>query len=403
MKKMTALALCIAAVGSMSAQKSAVDQAKGLSGKFDKIGEARSLIQQAMQDPETVNEANTYFIAGKIEYDAYDKGIQAGMINPEDPSANAVTMGEELLNGWNYFLKALPLDSLPNEKGQIKPKYSKDIVNKIVGHTNDYFKAGANFYEAKKFYPEAYEAFMIYADMPDQAFLGDKAPKLEPTDRGQSYFNAGLAAYSGNEAVKSADAFRAARNMGFDDVNAYIYEIACWQALAQRDSTMTDMAKDRIMAVAKDGNAKFGMEQPIFLNNMINSMIQDGQIEQSLAEIDALIQQNPDNAALYGLRGFVYDRADKDDESVADYKKAAQMPGVDFETLKNAAKKIFRVGTEKYNALDMADREGRMKLKAEYFDPSKAIADQAAAMNSGDSDLNYVMDSINYALDTFFK
>ena len=172
MKKVITMALCLTAVGSLSAQKVNVDNAKKLSGKFDKIEEARTLIRQAMENPETANDAQTYYVAGKIEFDAYDKGLQAGMINPEDPSANPEAMAQELLNGYNYFLKALPLDSVPNEKGEIKPKVSKDIVNKISGHTNDFFaKAGATMYEMKKYYPEAYQSFMIYADMPDQPLI----------------------------------------------------------------------------------------------------------------------------------------------------------------------------------------------------------------------------------------
>ena len=209
MKKVITMALCLTAVGSLSAQKVNVDNAKKLSGKFDKIEEARTLIRQAMENPETANDAQTYYVAGKIEFDAYDKGLQAGMINPEDPSANPEAMAQELLNGYNYFLKALPLDSVPNEKGEIKPKVSKDIVNKISGHTNDFFaKAGATMYEMKKYYPEAYQSFMIYADMPDQAFLGNKAPKLDDTSRALAYFNAGLSAYVGNELIDAANAFR---------------------------------------------------------------------------------------------------------------------------------------------------------------------------------------------------
>lgn len=401
MRKITAFALCLAAVCSASAQKTAVDQAKALSGKLDKIGDARTLIQQALSNPETSNQAQTYYIAGKIEFDAFDKGFQQNAIAPG--SVNPEDMGNQLLNGFQYFVAALPLDSVPDEKGKVKPKYSKDIVGKIVGHNNDFFTAGANFYELKKFYPEAYNAFLIYAQMPEMAFLGDKAPQTENANRGQAYFNAALAAYSGNEPVKSADAFRDARRMGYDDINAYIYEIACWQALAQRDSTMADVAKDRIMAVAKDGNDKFGLEQPIFLNNMVNSMVQDGKIAEALTLVSDLIASNPDNAALYGLRGFINGRADNEDASVADYKKAASLPGVDYETLKAAANKVYRVGAEKYNALDMADRAGRMQLKAEYFEPAKTIAEQAAGMQQPDSELNYIIDNINYALDTFFK
>ncbi|MDE6811982.1 MAG: hypothetical protein K2J15_06480, partial [Muribaculaceae bacterium] len=121
MKKFITFAVCLAALASASAQKANVDAAKKLSGKFDKLEDARSLINQAMNDPETANDVNTYYIAGKLEFDAYDKGLQSKMINPNDPAADPEKMAEELLNGYKWFIKALPLDSVPNEKGEIKP------------------------------------------------------------------------------------------------------------------------------------------------------------------------------------------------------------------------------------------------------------------------------------------
>ena len=138
MKKLMTFALCFAAVGSMSAQKANVDAAKKLSGKPDKIEEARSLIQQAMENPETANDAQTYFIAGKIEFDAFDKDLTNSMINPA--SVDNVKMGQNLINGYHNFVKALPLAAVPNEKGKVDTKTPKSIVSTLKGHANDYFK-----------------------------------------------------------------------------------------------------------------------------------------------------------------------------------------------------------------------------------------------------------------------
>ncbi len=408
MKKMLTMALCLAAVASAGAQKANVEGAKKLSGKFDKIEEARNLIKQAMQNPETQNDANTYYVAGKIEFDAYDKGLQAAMINPEDPSANPEAMAQELLNGYDYFLKALPLDSVPNEKGEIKPKVSKDIVNKLVAHTNDFFaKGGATMYDLKKYYPEAYRSFMIYADMPDQAFLGNKAPKLDDQSRALAYFNAGLSAYVGNEVLAAADAFRAARQYGYTDpetngANAYIYEIACWQNAMQRDTTLNEKAMQRIMEVAQAGNAKFGMQQTVFLNNLINAYVMSEDFDQALATVDNLLETNPDNSNLYGLRGFIYDRAGNDDASLNDYRKAASLSDCDYETLKNAAKKIYRVGAVKFGEIAPADQAAKNQIKAEYYDEAAAICQRAKSIKSDDPDLDHVIDAIDYALTTYF-
>ncbi len=404
MKKLMTFALCFAAIGSMSAQKANVEAAKKLSGKPDKIEEARTLINEAMQNPETANDAQTYFIAGKIEFDAFDKDLTNSMINPA--SVDNLKMGQNLLNGYHNFVKALPLAAVPNEKGKVDTKTSKAIVGALKGHVNDYFKAGADFFNGQKVYPEAYESFMIYADMPEQEFMQGEKLELPEADRGTAYFNAGLAAYSGNEIYKSADAFRKARNVGYDDKQAYIYEIACWQAAAQRDSTMVETAQEKIMEVANEGYQKYGMDEPLFINNIVNFLVADGKYDQAVSKVSELIAANPDNAGLYGLRGFVYDRMNKDDESVSDYKKAVSLDGVDFETLKNAGKKIYRVGADKWNSIEGNSEEARaarVDVKTNYFEAAKSIADKAKAMNSNDSDLDYLIENIDYALTTFFN
>ncbi|MDE7160541.1 MAG: hypothetical protein K2O24_06850 [Muribaculaceae bacterium] len=400
MKKFLILALCAAAAGSMFAQKANVDAAKKLAGKVDKIGEARTLIQAALADPETMNDPNTYFVAGKIEYDAFDKNEAARKINPAD--VNLLDMYRELLNGYNYYAQGIPVDA-----ASAKPKLGKDMAKTIASHATQYFEGGANFFNEKVYYPEAYQAFMIYGDLSDQTdLLGKATPALPRTDRATAYFNAGLAAYSGNQVEKSAGAFRKARNAGYTDPQAFIYEIACWQNLAQNDSTKADLAKQNIRDVAMDGYRQFGIEQPLFINNLVNYMVSDNQTNEALELISGEIANHPDAAALYGLRGFVYDRADNEAASEADYRKAVSLPGVDYETLKNAAKKILRIGTEKWNTIEgnsAEARAARQDVKTNYFETAKAITEQAKALNGVDSDLEYVIENIDYALETYFN
>jgi len=402
MKKIIALAFCAVAVSSICAQKQAVDQAGKLAGKLPEIGQARQLIKGAMENPETANDAKTYFTAGKIEMDAYDQARAVQMINPNDESVKPLEMGQQLLNAYQYFLKALPLDSLPDEKGKVKPKYSKNIISNIASHTNDYFTSGANFFNEKKYYPEAYESFMVYANMPDQTFFTEKnRPAIPDTDRATAYFNAGLAAYSGNEVLKSAEAFKKARLAGYAEPEPYIYEIACWQNIMQKDSTMEATAKVKIMDVAKAGYEKFGIEPNIFLNNMVNSLVIDDKMQEALDFLNGVIAKNADNANLIGLRGFIYDRMGDDDSSEADYRKAASLPNVDFETLKNASKKILRVGQKKWNQIEGASAEAtaaRKNVRQNYFQAAMDIAEKAGAMNPNDDDLLRVIESIDYML-----
>lgn len=402
MKKILTCALCLAAVGSMSAQKANVDEAKKLSGKADKLTEARALIQAAASNPETANDVMTYYIGGKLEFDAYDNAIKKQMINPNDASIDPMAMAEQLVNGYNMYVKALPLDSVPNAKGDVKPKYSKDMVKALNGHFNDYFNAGGTFYNAKKYYPEAYQAFMIYGDLPSQPFADKSLKAIPDSVLSTSYFNAGLSAYAGNALPESAAAFKKGRLVGSDNPQNYIYELACWQFMAQNDSTLADEAKRQIEEIAMAGFEKFGMNQPIFLNNLVNSLVQEGRADDAVALVNKQLANTPDNASLYGLRGYVYDRLDKTDESVADYRKAASFENADFDTLKNASKKIFKTGTEKWNLIEGNAPEARNDIKVNYFEAARDIANRAKAMNANDSDLDYVLENITYALETYF-
>ena len=327
------------------------------------------------------------------------------MINPDDPSAQGTVLGDELLAGYKYFMQALPLDSVPNAKGKIEAKNSKKIIDILKGHVNDYFNAGADYYSAKQYFPQAYEAFMVYGDIANSGLLGKDAATLDPSQIATSYFNAGLSAYSGDALEESANAFKKARLAGYEQPEAYIYEIACYQKIAQDDESQIDAIQDKILVVAQAGIDKFGLDQTIFLNNLINSLVTENKTDEALAKLNSLIDQNPDNANLYGLRGYVYDRLENDDMSEADYRKAASLPTADFEILKNASNKLYRVGTTKLNNLEGNSDDinaARQSVKENYFIQAQKYAQQANEMQPGDPYIQNILDSIDYALTTFF-
>lgn len=399
MKKIITLAMCGLAVVAMNAQKANVDQAKKLAGKVEKIEEARALINQAIQNPETSGDALTYYTAGKIEWDAYDKNAAKQMVNPD--AVDAVEMANELLNGYNYFLQVFPLDQIPNEKGEVKPKYTKEIQKKIAEKENNFWEAGAVLFGEKKFYPEAYNAFMIFGDLPELAVLGDKAPVVADTLRATSYFNAGLAAWSADKVDEAAVAFQKARENNYTQPEAYIYEIACWQNIEQKDESRENEARDKIYAAAQAGFEKFGMDQPVFLNNMVNSMLNSEKENEALEIVNNAIALYPDKASLFGLRGFIYDRMKNEDAAEADYRKAADMPDVDYDTMRNAITKLLRVGQEKWNEIELSDPEIMVKkdnIRKNYFQEAKRYAEKAKSLTEDPSDLDYLMESIDYAL-----
>lgn len=297
-------------------------------------------------------------------------------------------------------MKALPLDSVADAKGKVKPKYSKDMLNKIFADQIGYYDAGAAFYNAQKL-DKAYDAFVIFADIAN--LPGYKNTNVTDSLRAQSYYNAGLAGYFGNNLPASIEAFKKARATNAAVKEAYIYEIACWQNISNRDESKADEAMKAIAEIAEDGYNHFGTSEMLFLNNLVNSYILDGDSDKALNLVNSEIQKDPDNPALYGLLGFIYDRLEKSDESLASYLKAASFDNADYETLKNASKKLARTGTEKWNSIERVTPEQRNDIKTNYFEKALGLANRAKAINSdGDPDLDYVIENIQYALETYF-
>lgn len=384
---------------SAGAQKATVEQAKKLSGKTDKIEEARSLIKEAIANPETSDDALTYYTAGKIEWDAYDKEAAKALLNPDQ--VNPVDMADELLNGYGYYLKVFPLDQVPNEKGEVKLKYTKELQKKIADKHQDFWNAAINYYNAGKHYPEAYEAFLIHAEMPDLEVLGKQAPQMADTVRGQSYVNAANMAFSTGHYDEAAAAYRKTHENNYGDSKVYLYEIASWESIQKNDEARADEASQKIFAISKEGFEKYGMEQPLFLNSMISSLVDEEKTADAIALANEALQKYPDEAFIYGLRGYANDRAGNDEASEADYRKAASMDNADYETLRLAARKLLRMGQNKWNEIDLGDPEILSKkdaVRQNYLVPAKAIAEKARTLAEDPSQIDAVIEDIDYIM-----
>lgn len=399
MRKIITLALCSVALIGVNAQKANVDQAKKLAGKPEKIQEARNLINQAISNPETANSVDTYYVAGKIEWDSYDKNSQKLKEAPE--SIDAIEVSNELINGYNFYQKVFELDQLPNEKGEVKPKYIKELQKKIADYAPEFWAVGATYYGNQMYYPQAYDAFMTYGDMPDNALLGKEKPAIPDTLRATAYFYAGISGWSANKVDEAAKAFEKARLHNANDPQVYIYELACWQNIEQNDESRAAEARDKIYDAAKAGYEKYGMEQPVFLTNMINSLINSQREAEAVELVNGAMSQYPDRASLYGLRAFVYDRMGNEEASEADYRAAAEMPDVDYDTMRHAVNKLLRAGQEKWNQIELGDpeiREKKAKVKSDYFEVAKRFAEKAKTLTDDPADMDYYIESIDYQL-----
>lgn len=142
------VALCVAASASF-AQKKVVNEAQSIAkGSNADFGEARTLIKGALENPETKDDAKTWYVAGFIE-DQQFNAERAKQILGQQP--NEPVMYEALYGILPYFQKAYELDQLPNEKGKVKPKYTKDIKSILSANHVYLFNGGAYYFDKQEY------------------------------------------------------------------------------------------------------------------------------------------------------------------------------------------------------------------------------------------------------------
>ena len=295
------VALCVAASASF-AQKKVVNEAQSIAkGSNADFGEARTLIKGALENPETKDDAKTWYVAGFIEDQQFNTE-RAKQILGQHP--NEPVMYEALYGILPYFQKAYELDQLPNEKGKVKPKYTKDIKS-ILSANHVYLFNGGAYYFDKQEYKKAYDFFNQYVEISElPMFAGTQTAEKDSTFMTVQFYAAAAASLAKDSRLAIA-ALERAKNTPYRQYDVYQY--LCYEygeARTAQDSVMLEKTFEEGMQVFPDS--------AFFLNNLINTYIYSNRNEKALEMLNVAIQKNPNDANLYNVMGRVYETGLKD-------------------------------------------------------------------------------------------
>ena len=295
------VALCVAASASF-AQKKVVNEAQSIAkGSNADFGEARTLIKGALENPETKDDAKTWYVAGFIE-DQQFNAERAKQILGQQP--NEPVMYEALYGILPYFQKAYELDQLPNEKGKVKPKYTKDIKS-ILSANHVYLFNGGAYYFDKQEYKKAYDFFNQYVEISElPMFAGTQTAEKDSTFMTVQFYAAAAASLAKDSRLAIA-ALERAKNTPYRQYDVYQY--LCYEygeARTAQDSVMLEKTFEEGMLIFPKSS--------FFLNNLINTYIYSNRNEKALEMLNVAIQKNPNDANLYNVMGRVYETGLKD-------------------------------------------------------------------------------------------
>ena len=302
--------------------------------------------QAAANNAKKATKVATWLKLASSYMDAYNAPMGNGWIGAQAQEL-ALVMGNQRaigesnveVNGTQYLKKSYPsADYYFNPSGQLAViKVTKPIVDNALGKALDAYKnafkndpKGTKTADivrgiesiAEKFTQEAYDAY-TFGDMAAASKLFEAAADAfatEPCSKvdGESIYNAGFAAWAGEDFARAKSLFQKAIDNKYFGEEGDVYA-----KLADVTEKLGD--KEGSKAFLEEGAKAFPSSQPILIG-LINYYVSSGQDTDQVFELlDKAKKNEPDNASLYYVEGNINKELGKVDEAIASYRKCAEI------------------------------------------------------------------------------
>lgn len=366
MKKVILLAIGLCLSTAAFAQENLLKEAeRGLRLEVPDHGKIASMLESAMEDPTTAGNVKTWYLAGKNAFQTWQTGweqMQQGA-NPDK-----VNMSRAIINGFDYYCKALTMDTIIDAKGKVKAKYSKEIAKTLGNSSQNFNDAGIFLYEANDL-GNAYRAWEIYTILPTmRAQLGKDTPAM-PADSilAVTYYNMGIFALNADMKPEAMKSFLTAARYGQGED---AYNNALVMAQEMEDTEAVEM-------IATEAFSVYGKQN--YIGALVNIYVKSNDYEKALVMINKALESNPESAILYNVKGILIENindnaaeeglATNNDEVIELYQRAVKLDPENVEALYNygrvLANKAYKISDDAYQ-LSTAEFN---QLKADTIDP----------------------------------
>ena len=405
MKRQSILALCAFVTLGAFAQEAIVKDVEkaigGLNPDVNTLKAACSNIKPALDNPETKDDAKTWAVAGKANFALFDnQQTQMMMKKDYDP----VLMGNALIEGFDYFRTALPLDSVKQKEKngeykrekdgsiKVKTKYSKEIVNTLITRHNDFQVVGSILYDAKK-YKEAATAWGIYAAIPYSGLADRDKFAVPDSTIGQIEYYQAIASWQGEDLKTAVKAFKSCINHGYQAKEAYDYAMNCYAQLQDNDG---------IVAIAEAALPLYGDKDTQYIKILINDKLNKEKFLEAEELINRALSQNPNSAELINLQGLIAEQKQEEAKALELFEKASQLDPTYSEGFFNAGRMIMKKAVAKQKEMETMDRQTYAKTLENELKPlleqARPYIEKAYSLDKENSNAKRILSNIYYLL-----
>jgi len=386
MKKIVFLLSAILLVGgSANAQKNNVSKAKAkILSETPDTKAAKEAILLALGDPTTKNLASTWFTAGDVFYTIYNEQQK---IQWTQKKGDQDLMAVSLKSALDSYSKADSLDQLPNEKGKIKPKFRKKIIEKVKEFQRGFIDAGSYYYEKKEFM-KSLDMFQTYIQYPNLKYMKGQGLEKDTLIPRITYY-CGLSATQAKEPAISVKYFEQIK----DTIESqWVYGRLCSEYLTLKDTA-------NLVRMYKLGAQKFPTE-PFYTSNLINYYINENLMGDALVWINQALSRDQKSSILWNVKGRILENTNKLDECKVCYQKALDLDPNYADALGNMGRLYYNKAVEELDRIntirdDKKYRAEKVILK-DLFEQARPFFEKAYSINPNDRDFVIALRGIYY-------
>lgn len=308
MKRVLFSMVLLMAVSFAFAQEKNVKEAKSIAGEVKPdFAKAEQLINEALTNPETKDNATTWDVAGYIQKRINEKEMEnAYLRKPYD----TLKVYNSVLNMYNYFVKCDELAQIPNEKGKIKNKYRSANSKTILAERPNLINGGIQYFNLNQ-NEEALKFFAAYVDAATLPMLEKENLLEKDTILPQVAYYATLAA----DRVGDKDAVMKYAQYALKDKENGQFAM---QLLTDAYKAKGDTAK--WVEKLQEGIVKFP-ENQYFFANLVDYYSSSNQNDKAMQFANDMLAKDPNNKLYLYVKAYLYHNMKDYEKAIEFYKK----------------------------------------------------------------------------------
>ena len=350
MKRVLFSMVLLMAVSFAFAQEKNVKEAKSIAGEVKPdFAKAEQLINEALTNPETKDNAATWDVAGYIQKRINEKEMEnAYLRKPYD----TLKVYNSVLNMYNYYVKCDELAQIPNEKGKIKNKYRSANSKTILAERPNLINGGIQYFNLNK-NEDALKYFAAYVDAATLPMMEKENLLEKDTILPQVAYYATLAA----DRVGDKDAVMKYAQYALKDKENGQFAM---QLLTGAYKAKGDTAE--WVEKLQEGIVKFP-ENQYFFANLVDYYSSSNQNDKAMQFADDMLAKDPNNKLYLYVKAYLYHNMKDYEKAIEFYKKTLDIDPAYAEACSNLGL-VYLLQAQEY-----AD-----KAPADINDPNYATA-----------------------------